>query len=753
MSILGHPVIRSEDPRFLTEGGTYAADLQLPNAAHVVFVRSTASAGPIVSIDTDEAREAPGVLAVLTADDLDLGPFANPKSDVWRRWPLATNRVRFAGEPVAIVVAESYAQALDAAELVWVDVDAVDAVPSIRAALDNSVRVYDELPDNVVDDKRAADLDFSECDVVIDAEIVNNRINGAPIEPRVAAAEWTDDGRLTCWTSTQGAHPAQQRIASVMKVDRPDVHVITTDVGGSFGSKAGPGPEECTLGAVARVVGRPVVWAETRTENFLAMGHARSQLNRVRLGGTADGQLTHYQLDITAEAGAYPQATSFLPFFTQLMATGVYDIAHAASGWLTVATNTPPIVAFRGAGRPEATASIERAIDLFAAKAGLDPADVRRKNLVKKDQFPFTSPMGQVYDSGDYHLALETSLANAGYDDLRSEQRRRIAEGHTTLLGIGMSSYVEITAPGAMATDNEFGSIELLDDGRVLARTGSTPYGQGHETTWAMVISDRLGVPLEDVTVLWGDTDDVESSKITGGSRSVQLAGSAMADASERLVAASIEHAATALEASPADIVFDPTVGGFHVVGTPARTVGWDAVAAASPDALVGVSKFAQTGATFPFGAHVAVVEVDVLTGYVRLARIVTTDDAGTLLNPLIAAGQVHGGVAAGVSQALFEEVTYDEYGNLTSANFADYALPAASEFPIFEVTLTETPTPLNPLGAKGIGEAGSIGATPAVQNAIIDALKHVGVLHLDLPLTPSKVWAAYSKALAASPT
>ena len=753
MSILGNPVVRSEDPRFLTVGGMYAADLQLPDAAHVVYVRSTASSGTITSIEIDQARDAPGVLTVLTAADLDLGPYANPDSDVWSRWPLATTQVRFAGEPVAAVVAETYAQALDAAELVWVDVDARDAVPDIRTALEGSVRVYEELPDNIIDERRAHDLDFSGCDIVIDAEIGNNRVNGAPIEARVAAASWADDGRLTCWTSTQGAHPAQKRIASVLKLDVADIHVITTDVGGSFGSKANVGVEECCLGAIARVVGRPVIWAETRTENFLAMGHARSQLNRVRMGGTADGSITHYQLDITAEAGAYPQAANFLPSFTSIMATGVYDIPNAASGWVTVATNTAPIVAFRGAGRPEATAMIERAVDLFANRAGLDPADVRRKNMAHKDQFPFTSPMGQVYDSGDYHQALETSLANAGYAELRKEQSRRIVQGHTTLLGIGMSSYVEITAPGSATGDSEFGSIELLADGSVLARTGSTPYGQGHETTWAMVISDRLGIQADAIAVVWGDTDEVESSKITGGSRSVQLAGSAMADASERLVAASIEHAAAALEAAPADIVFDNSAGVFHVAGTPSRTIGWQTIAASSPEPLVGVSEFSQNGATFPFGSHVAVVEVDVLTGYTTLKRMVTTDDAGTLINPLIALGQVHGGVAAGVSQALFEEVTYDEYGNLTSANFADYALPAASEFPMFEVTLTETPTPLNPLGAKGIGEAGSIGSTPAVQNAVIDALKHVGVEHLDMPLTPSKVWAAYSNALAGPPT
>lgn len=753
MSILGNPVLRTEDPRFLTAGGTYVADLALPDAAHVVFVRSTAAAGAINSLELDDAREAPGVLAVLSAGDLDLGPYANPKSDVWRRWPLAKDRVHFAGEPVVAVVAESYVQALDAAELVWVDVDAVDAVTTIRGALDGTVRVYEELDDNIVDDRRAADLDFSRCEIVIDAEIVNNRINGAPIEARVAAAHWSDDGRLTCWTSSQGAHPAQKRIAGVMKLDPADVHVITTDVGGSFGSKAGPGPEECALGAIARAVGRPVVWAETRTENFLAMGHARSQLNRVRLGGTSDGRLTHYQLDITAEAGAYPQGTSFLPYFTQLMATGVYDIEHAACGWVTVATNTAPIVAFRGAGRPEATATIERAIDLYAAKAGLDPADVRRQNLVSKEQFPYTSPMGQIYDSGDYHAALEHSLDAAGYTALRAEQQRRIDAGETTLMGIGMSSYVEITAPGAMGTDDEFGSIELLDDGRVLARTGSTPYGQGHETTWAMVVADRLGVPMDKVTVVWGDTDAVGSSKVSGGSRSVQLAGSAMADASDRLIAASIPFAADALEAAAADIVFDASRGVFHVAGTPARAVPWAAIAEHAEETIIGVSEFAQSGATFPFGSHVAVVDVDTLTGKVTLERIVTTDDAGTLVNPLIAMGQVHGGVASGISQALFEEVTYDEYGNLTSANFADYALPAATEFPMFDVTLTETPTPLNPLGAKGIGEAGSIGSTPAVQNAVIDALRHVGVEHLDLPLTPSKVWAAYTNARAASPT
>ncbi len=752
MSILGNPVVRVEDPRFLTTGGIYAADIDLPDAVHAVFVRSTAAAGPIVAIETDSAREAPGVVAVLTAADLDLQPFSNHKSDVLRRFPLASSAVRFAGEAVAVVVAETYAQALDAAELVWVDVDAVDAVTSIRQALTNELLVHPELGTNVVNERSVDDLDFSGCDIVIDMEIANNRMNAAPIEPRVAAAHWGDDGRLTCWTSGQGAHPGQARIAGVLGLERDDVHVITADVGGSFGSKAAPGPEETTLGAIAKIIGRPVLWAETRTENFLAMGHGRSQLNRVRLGGSADGNLTHYQLDIAQEAGAYPEGVSFLPFFTSIMASGVYNFDHAAAGWVSVATNTTPVVAYRGAGRPEATACLERAIDAYAVQARIDPGELRRKNFIRPDQFPFQTPMGQVYDSGDYGAALDLALHNANYDDLRIEQKRRIDAGLASVLGIGIASYVEITAPGAMGTDAEFGSIEVGNDGKVIARTGSTPYGQGHETTWAMVISDRLGISMDDITVLWGNTDTVASSKITGGSRSVQLAGSAMADAADRVIAASKETAADLLEAAPADITFDATDGRFHVAGTPAKGVTWAEIASATEAAVVGVSEFSQTGATFPFGTHVAVVEVDTLTGNVTVLRFVTTDDAGTLINPLIAEGQVHGGVASGIGQALYEEITYDEYGNLTSSNLADYALPGPTELPSFDITLTQTATPLNPLGAKGIGEAGSVGSTPAVQNAVIDALAHVGVRHIDLPLTPSKVWNAYEKALAASP-
>ncbi|NNC81229.1 MAG: xanthine dehydrogenase family protein, partial [Acidimicrobiales bacterium] len=690
MSILGTRVVRTEDPRFLTSGGRYAADLGLEGAVHAVFVRSTTAHGVIESIDIDEALEAPGVLGVFLAGDLETAPISNPDSEHQARPAIASERVRYAGEVIAVVVAETYAQGLDAAELIWAEIEPLDAVPTIEAGLQDDVLLFPERGTNINSRHDDEALDFSGCEVVVEADIVNSRMNGSPIETRVAAAAWAGD-QLTCWTSTQGAHPAKNQICRVLGLEHENVHVITTDVGGSFGSRAGPGPEECVLGALAKIVQRPVVWAETRTENLMAMGHARSQNNWVKLGGTSDGTLTHFQLDIVQEAGAYPEASSFLPYFTRIMTTGVYDIANASTSWRTVATTTPPLRAFRGAGRPEATATLERAIDLLATEIGLDPADIRRRNMLRPEQFPFTTPMGQVYDSGEYARALDQALEAADYESLRQAQAAARTSGASTMIGIGIASYVEITAPNPTPAQSESGRVVLEADGTITAYTGSTPYGQGHETTWAMIVSDRMGVPMDKVTVVWGDTDKIASSNITGGSRSVQLAGSAMADATDRLIDAAKDLAASSLEAAPEDIVFDRVGGVFHVAGTPGVAVDWPTVATSNPG-LEAISQFGQNGATFPFGTHVAVVEVDTETGGVKLVRMVTVDDAGTLINPLIAEGQVHGGLAAGVSQALFEEVVYDEFGNLVTSNFGDYALPAASEFPSFEVTLTETP-------------------------------------------------------------
>jgi CO/xanthine dehydrogenase Mo-binding subunit len=410
----------------------------------------------------------------------------------------------------------------------------------------------------------------------------------------------------------------------------------------------------------------------------------------------------------------------------------------------SVLTNTTPTVAYRGAGRPEAAAAIERAVDRFAVATGVDPVEVRRRNLLAADVFPYTTPSGALYDVGDYPGALERVIDTAGYAELRAEQARRRDAGDPVAMGIGVSCYVEITALEGGA---EFGSVELRPDGTVLARTGSNPYGQGHHTSWAMLISDRLGIPMERIEVIHGDTDEIPSGSITGGSRSAQLAGAAIADASEKLGELARERAADVLEASPVDIVFDRPTGRFHVAGSPAVSVGWGEVAAAPGDALVGLSDFAGPSPTFPFGCHLAVVDVDTTTGEVRLRRHVACDDAGTIINPLIVEGQVHGGIAQGVAQALYEEVRYDADGNPLTTNFADYSVIGATEVPSFERIPMETPTPVNPLGVKGIGESGTIGSTPAVQSAVIDALAHLGVEHVDMPCTPERVWRAIQAA------
>jgi carbon-monoxide dehydrogenase large subunit len=409
---------------------------------------------------------------------------------------------------------------------------------------------------------------------------------------------------------------------------------------------------------------------------------------------------------------------------------------------VSVVTNTTPTGAYRGAGRPEASAAIERIVDVFAAEAGLDPAEVRRRNLIPADAFPYTTPTRTTYDSGDYAGALDRALAAAGYADLRAEQAERRQRGETRVLGIGISCYVEITA---MPGGDEYGSVELLADGSVRVITGSTPYGQGHQTSWAMLVSERTGIPMDRITVEYGDTDVVPRGEVTGGSRSLQIAGAAVFDASARLVDLARERAADLLEAAIDDVVLDSEAARFHVSGSPAVSIGWEKIAATIDTAtpMFALSEFVASGPTFPFGAHVAVVEVDTETGHVELQRLIACDDAGTILNPLIVDGQVHGGLAQGAAQALFEEVRFDEDGNPLTATFIDYTIPSAAEFPMFERVEMETPTPINPLGAKGIGESGTIGSTPAVHNAVIDALRHLGIDHIDMPLTPLKVWAA----------
>ncbi|HEC08599.1 MAG TPA: xanthine dehydrogenase family protein molybdopterin-binding subunit, partial [Acidimicrobiales bacterium] len=588
-----------------------------------------------------------------------------------------------------------------------------------------------------------AEADFSGCDVVVEQRLVNQVLAPVPIEGRCAVATW-EDGRLIQWASGQGVHPVRDALAEAYGLDPSQVRVIGQDVGGSFGAKSGAYPEEVLLGHLARTVGRPVRWTESRTENMTGLGHGRGQVQYLRVGGTREGKITAYQLKVIQQAGAYPEMGAVLPFMTQTMLTGVYDWENAGISSVSVVTNTTPLVAYRGAGRPEAAAAVERGVDLFATEIGMDPAEVRRLNMIPEFHTPHTTAVGTTYDVGAYEAALDLALDAAGYTELRAEQERRRRQGARRVLGIGISTYVEITA---FSGGGEFASVELRSDGSVLTRTGSSPFGQGHYTSWAMIVSERTGLPLDRIEVFHGDTDEVAEGGTTGGSRSLQIAGSSVHDAATKLVEMARERAADILEADPSDVVVDTTAGVFHVAGTPALQISWAEVAAADDEALVAVSDFAAEGATFPFGAHVAVVEVDLDTGGTEMVRMVAVDDAGTMLNPLLVEGQVHGGLAQGVAQALLEEFRYDEDGNPLTVNLADYPIPSAAELPSFERIPMETPTFMNPLGAKGIGESGTIGATPAVQNAVVDAVSHLGVRHIDMPCTPERVWAAITEA------
>jgi carbon-monoxide dehydrogenase large subunit len=753
-SILGNRVLRREDPDLLRGRGRYVGNLALEGAAHVVFVRATVARARITAIDVAAAAAVPGVLAVVTAADVDLADLASAgrPEPAFARPILARDAVTFVGEPVAAVVAVTRAVAVDAAELVLVDYDeqpaVVDPVVALAAADDP---IFPGAPNGNVAATipAAAAVDLSDCEVVVTQAMVNQRVAACPIEPRVGACRWTEDGRIEYFASTQGAHTFRDQVAKVYGLEKDRVRVVSADVGGGFGAKGDPHPEELLLPLLARRVGRPVTWSESRTENMTAMVQGRDQLQTLTLGGTRDGRITHARLEVVQGAGGHVSFGAMLPALTRMMMTGVYAIGQAEFTSTSVITNTTPVSAYRGAGRPEAAAGLERALDVYAAAVGLDAVEIRRRNFVPNDAFPFTTPSGTTYDIGDYSGALDRVLEAAGWDELRAEQARRRAAGDPRLLGIGLACYVEITG----FDPQEFGSVELRADGSVLAKTGSNPYGQGHHTTWAMIVSDRLGIPLERIDVVHGDTDEIPSGYTTGGSRSVQIAGSSIADASERLVSLARAVAADLLEANPDDVVLDTDDGGrFHVAGTPTRSVGWDDVAArqaaAGPsERLVGISEFVQEGATFPFGAHVCVVEVDAETGQVEVLRFVACDDAGVIINPLLAEGQIHGGLAQGIAQALYEEVRHDELGNPLTANFADYAIPSAAEMPSFERIPMETRTPRNPLGAKGIGESGTVGSTPAAQNAVIDAVAHLGVTHIDLPCTPERVWRAMAAA------
>jgi carbon-monoxide dehydrogenase large subunit len=523
--------------------------------------------------------------------------------------------------------------------------------------------------------------------------------------------------------------------------------VIGPDVGGGFGAKM-LNVEEVLVVWLARRLGRPVRWTETRSESMVALSHGRAARLQFTIGGARDGKVQAYRLDVLQDCGAYAGLGTILPSLTGLMASGVYAIPTIEFESCSVVTNTTPIGAFRGAGRPEAAQVIERAIDTFAAELGLDPAEVRRTNFIPADAFPHTTASHAAYDSGDYEGALDLALRSAGYDELRAEQQRRRDEGATTQLGIGISCYVEITNG---VDETEFGEVEITADGGAILRTGSFSHGQGHETTFAMIAAERLGLPLEKVTVHKGDTDEIARGTGTYASKSAQIGGSAARLAAEDVLELAKQLVADYLEASPADIVLDPAAGRLHVAGDPAIGIAWAELAArASADGRLVELKAEhdfQGAPSFPFGAHVAVVEVDTETGRVELRQLVAVDDAGTLINPLIVEGQVHGGVATGVGQALYESVVYDDDGNPLTGTFVGYAFPSAADLPSWDSVEMETPTPRNVLGAKGIGESGTIGATPAVHNAVVDALTPFGVRNVDMPANGENVWRAIQEA------
>ena len=761
MSILGTRVLRIEDPRFLTTGGVYTEDVvddRLTGACHVFFVRSPIAQARVGAIDVTEAAAAPGVIAVFTAADLDGLPDIGPMmpglvNERMRRSLLATDVVRFVGDAVAAVVTEQPYQGEDAVELVGVDYEPLPAVVDLADALADEVVLFEEAGTNVAatfGDPAALDEHlFDDCEADVTHPIMNQRGAPAPIATRAAAAAWGKDGRLTAWIPNQGAQGTRDSLASLLGIDVAQVRVITPDVGGAFGAKFGADPEHAVVAWAARRLGRPARWTETRQENLIAMTHGRAQQQTVTIGGSRDGIVGAYRLEILQDAGAYPRIGAILPFLTILMTPGPYAFGKAEAVAKTVVTTTTPLGAYRGAGRPEATAAVERAMDLFAAEIGMDPAEVRRRNLLPPFTEPHQTAFGALYDTGDYAAALDKALAAADYDGLRKDQAERRERGDVVQLGIGLSCYVEITGmgDGEATLPEENATVEVHADGSATILTGTSPHGQGHATAWAMLASDKLGIPVDRITLKWGDTDMIPEGGGTGGSRSLQQGGAAVQQASVELIEVARRRAADELEASPADLLFDAGRSAFFVAGDPEATVPLARLAEA--ERLLVRTVFSAPGATFPFGAHVAVVEVDTETGKVVLTRMITVDDAGFVLNPLLAEGQRHGGIAQGAAQALLEEFVYDADGNPLTASLADYPFLSATEVPSFELAAMATPTTYNPIGVKGIGEAGTIGSTPAVQNAVVDALAHLGVRHVDMPASPQRVWRALQAARA----
>jgi carbon-monoxide dehydrogenase large subunit len=751
--VLGKPILRVEDAPLLLGAGLWTDDLVLPGQLHVVFVRSNEAHALVLAVDTDDARQVPGVVGVWTAEDLDPPP-AIPTGAGYLPLPgleqpvLARHRVRYVGEPVAAVVAESRAAAVDAAEAVVVTYDPLPAVVDPSAAMrDDAPTLFPDLGTNVIVDENSdpvPDGFFDEADVIVDVENVNHRVASVPMEPRaVVVGAHPETGELTLWLSSQHPHKVRDDVIALLGLDDDELRVIAPEVGGGFGPKAMLHPEEVVLVMLARLLGRPVKWCETRSEHMVATQHGRAQVHRWRVGAKSDGTLVAIAGDVLGDAGAYPSLAALLVSVTAQMAPGCYRIPRVHLRGRVVVTNTTPVGPFRGAGRPEAAFSIERAVDEVARGLALDPVEVRRRNFIRPDEFPYTTATEMTYDSGDYEAVLDALVGALDLETLRKDQAQRLERGGP-LLGVGIATYVEISGSLGLGED---AVVEIIEGGRVEVRTGTSPHGQGHRTVWAQIAASLLGVDVESVDVVHGDTRLVPQGGGTTGSRSAQFGGSAVFRASELMVERLRSLAADLLEAAPGDI--ELAGGAAHVRGAPAISVPFADLRAAAVDeeSLRTAFFFDQDNWTYPGGAHGVVVEVDTETGLVTPVRVVAVDDCGTILNPLIVEGQVHGGVAQGLAQALWEEVQYTPEGQPLTTTLLDYLVPSACEVPPIETMTVETPSPLNPLGAKGIGEAGAVGMTPAVVNAVLDALAPLGVRDLAMPLTPERVWRAVAEA------
>ena len=758
---LGARVRRREDPRLITGAGSYVDDLRPPGLAHLVFVRSYLPHARIQSVDISAARSAPGVIGVIASGDLrgaPTFPVSGPKGSRLPVRPLLNGeKVCFAGDLIAFVVAESREQARDAAELVTIELEPLVAVidPEDGAGAD-AVLLHDVLGTNVADESTRVwgdvEAAFEGSPRVVRARIRNQRLAGIPIEPRgvlAIANPW--EPSVTVWSATQIPHGVRDELATFLDLPQSAVRVIAPEVGGGFGAKLSVYPEELLVPWAAMRMGRPVKWIEDRSEHLQATTHGRDQVHHAELAVNADGTLRGLRVRLTADLGAYPMGVA-LPRLTRRLLSGCYRLPALQVDIRSVYTNKTPIAAYRGAGRPEAIFLIERMIDLAARELGIDPADMRRRNLLPAFDEPTASISGELYDSGDYPAALEHALTIAGYDRLRAEQQEARQAGR--LMGIGLASYVEMAGFGPEGDLFESATVRANSDGAITVVTGTSPHGQGHETAWSQLVAAQLGVALDQVVVRHGDTATVPVGVGTFGSRSAAVGGTAVhlaaADVGEkaRLLAAHL------LEAAPADIVLND--GQWQVRGVPGRAVTFAVIAKAAysgarpPGMEAGLEStryFQPPGMVFPFGAHVAVVEVDPETGSVTLQRYVSVDDCGRVLNPMLVEGQVHGGLAQGIAQGLYEEIAYGDDGAMLSGNLTTYMIPTAPDLPSFALDRTITPSPINPLGVKGVGESATIGSTPTIVNAVLDALAPLGIRHIDPPCTPEKVWRAIESA------